>query len=118
MVIVQAQPEVAVDLSFVGRIGGTECGQQAAECVHEGADLVLAHASSFAVSALDACQFRCGGRALGLDFTAPGGDECGVGSRFEGGAVPGELAVALGDGPVFGLGLGVAGGLRLFQGGE
>ncbi|QXE33894.1 hypothetical protein KQY30_05915 [Streptomyces sp. GMY02] len=115
MVILQAEPEVAVDL---GRVGGTECGQQATECVHEGADLVLAHATSFAVLALDAGQFRGGGRAFGLHFPAPGGDECGVGSCFEGSAVPGKLAVAFSDDPVFGFGLGVCGGLCLFQGGE
>ncbi|HLH59784.1 MAG TPA: hypothetical protein VKV33_11610, partial [Streptosporangiaceae bacterium] len=107
MVVGQPQAEPTVDLQLIRRVGLVQDAQQAAERVHDVADLVCGHAAARGLAVCDASELGLGGGPLGLDFTTPRGDQRGVGSGFEGGAVAGELAVAVVDGPADGVGAGV-----------
>nr|WP_049575307.1 hypothetical protein [Streptomyces sp. SBT349] len=100
----QLEAEVAVDLGLRFRFRSGEDLADGAERLDHGVDLFLGHPSL----AGDLAAFGEGFGAAGLDFGGPGGDECGVGTGFEGFAVTGELGVAFGDHP--GSGLGARGG--------
>ncbi|MDX6350907.1 MAG: hypothetical protein QOF84_5697, partial [Streptomyces sp.] len=89
MVVGQAQPELSVDLGFVGRIGLPQQGQQAAEGVHDDADLITAHAPGEPAWEIDSGERGFGCRPLGLYLAAPGSDERRVCPCLQGGAAPG-----------------------------
>ncbi|WP_346167859.1 hypothetical protein [Streptomyces javensis] len=112
------QPELLVHLGLVGGVGLTEHGQQSAESIDQAPDLVPAHPVTAAAPVLDPGQFGFGCHALGLDLTAPGGDQGGVRSRLQRGAVAGELAVVLLQVPARCPHPGVGVGLRLLHHGE
>ncbi|WP_413806405.1 hypothetical protein [Streptomyces sp. OE57] len=118
MVIRQPQPELPVDLGLVSGFSLVQHGQQPAESVDQAADLLAAHPPVSSPPVLGLRQFGGARGPLGLDLPAPCGHERGVGSGFEEGAMPGELAVALGQSAPQGLGLGVRGRLGLLQRGE
>ncbi|UGQ10552.1 hypothetical protein LO772_27455 [Yinghuangia sp. ASG 101] len=118
MLVGEAQSEGLVDLGFAGGVGVADHGEHAAEDVDQGADLVAAHAPVVPVLPGDAGQFVFGCGAFLLDVAAPGGDEVGVGTGFEGGAVAGEFAVAVGEGLAGGFDAEVPVGLGVFERGQ
>ncbi len=68
--------------------------QQAGKRIDETPDFAFRHAAGWRVTGPEAGELGLCRDPLGLDFTAPGGDQGRVGSAFQGGAVAGELAVA------------------------
>ncbi|MFE0062774.1 hypothetical protein [Streptomyces sp. NPDC059003] len=97
MVVGEAEAELAVDVGFVAGVGFFQDGEQAAEGVDHFFDLCGAQWRWRLPGGGEPVQGGLGGGAAGLGFAGPGGDEGGVGSGFQGGAVLGELAVQGGD---------------------
>ncbi|MET8463589.1 hypothetical protein [Micromonospora zamorensis] len=91
----QPESELPVDLGLVGRVGVAEHGGDVAERVHEGRDLCSAHPARGGVRVRVQICFRAG--AFGLCLGDPAGDDRGVGTSVEGGAVALQLGVALGN---------------------
>lgn len=96
------QPEIPVDLGLVCGVGASEDLEQVAEHRGERHDLLLGHPLGSVPGGL--AQFGLVDRTTGLRLGDPAGQDGGVASLVEGGAVLGELAVALGDRLTLGLG--------------
>ncbi|MEU6680342.1 hypothetical protein [Streptomyces sp. NPDC046925] len=114
MVVGQAQPELAVDLGLVGRVGLFQDGEQAAECVDQVLDLFAAQPLRPRCRA-GPIETGPGRHVPVLDVAGPARDQGGIGSGFQRGTVLGELAVAGGDLAACRLGVRVGRGLGLRQ---
>lgn len=95
MAVGQPQSEPGVHLGLVLRVRLIEDLDQVPQRGHDRFDLLGRHPGPAAA----VTELGLGHGPLGLRLGDPLGDQRGVGSRFEGGAVLGELAVALGDAP-------------------
>ena len=89
----ERQPYAAVDLGFVGRVGVFERLHKATQFGYEVRDFFLGHTSA-SHGLLEPCLRQS---APGLGLFHPAGDEHRIGARFERGAVPTQLGVALDD---------------------
>jgi 5-formyltetrahydrofolate cyclo-ligase len=103
----------------LGRCGAQDC-QEAAETGDQCLDLLFRQSPTIlaAPQTTQGAQLGAQGLAFDLHLSGPFGDHGRVGAGFQGGAVPGELAVGLGDLPLQQDGTGVVAGLDLVRGGQ
>ena len=103
-VVGQAETEAAVDLEFVVGFRLAEGGDQVAELVQDGGDLVCAEMADLLWALRDGAAAVEGSLPFGLGFGDPAGHKAGVGAGVKGGSVAFDLDVVSRDDAVVGRG--------------
>jgi hypothetical protein len=98
-VVSQPEPELAIDLCLVARVGVVDDLGDVGQCGDDVTDLFAGE--PLAAGAVLA-QPGLGEGLLGLGLGDPLADDLWIAAGVEGGPVGGELPVAVGDGPAFG----------------